>query len=324
EARPRRDNARARADGDRLRRAGRPRRARARPGPRGDPRARLRPEPGPRRDLLRHRRACRPRAGSRAGPARALGHDRLAQASDLAPRRPRRRRHPGSRIGPRTGRGPGRRRGTRATTARRDHRSSPGAPAARPRGPARRRHRSPLRRCRRARAGRSRRRRRGASAVDDDRLLGRPGARQPPGRGRHRLLERRGCRVAGARRRDAGVPRGRVRRPALPGARARDASRDLEARPRAHRRSGGSDSRGYGVGAARPPSRPRRNRAGLGRRPCPRARPVRRCPPGPVPAPAPGPERSRGLGRLRHAVRHPPLAPRRRPRVRPRAGERTL
>ena len=94
-----------------------------------------------------------------------------------------------------------------------------------PRGRARRRQRAAVGRRgaalgrRRARAGDP-----DAGARDDDRLRGGQGAARQAGRGRDRVLERRGRGAEGAAARDPRVPRRRLRRALLPGARA-DASR---------------------------------------------------------------------------------------------------
>ena len=146
-----------------------------------------------------------------------------------------------------------RRHGARADAAGRRARAAGDRAPARSRGPPRRRHRPAVRRRRAALGGGGRRRRPGAGAHDDDRLRGGQGAARGPRRRRHGVLERRGRRAARGAPRHAGVPRRRVRRSRLPGARAVRDPRD------AARRSGRSSRRRSGRSSAATP-RPRPTR----------------------------------------------------------------
>ena len=173
----------------------------------------------------------------------------------------------------------------RAAPAGRRHRPAADRAAARPRGQARRGHRPALRR-RRPELDRARRRRRpGQGAQGDHRLPGRHGAALAPRRRGDGVLERRGRGAAGQAPGHAPVQGRRLRRPALPRARAVREPPDPARRPRAgggHRarpapRLRGDDQR-PGVGGrgarrarARRPRRHARASSTPSRRPSPRA-----------------------------------------------------
>ena len=133
--------------------------------------------------------------------------------------------------------------------------AQPGDPLAEgPRGQARRRHRPAVRRGGAALGRRGRRRRPRQGAHDHDRLPGRQGDAGRAGRRRDGVLERRGRRAEARAAGDPRVPRRRLRRAELPGARARRDARDARGR----RAGGPGDDPGAAARLRRGAARSRR------------------------------------------------------------------
>ena len=178
------------------------------------------------------RRTTRPRASSSRSQAPGASTDAL-KLLEARPRRPRDPRHPRPRARARAGRGPRRRHGARAAAAGRGARA---AGSSRPRDLEGQRvgvtglpSDDAVLRLGRAPATAATR----SGAGDHDRLPGGQGAARRARRRRDRVLERRGRGARAQRPRDPRVPRRRLRRPALPRARAlRDAARRSTSRSR--------------------------------------------------------------------------------------------
>ncbi|CAA9474335.1 MAG: hypothetical protein AVDCRST_MAG30-346, partial [uncultured Solirubrobacteraceae bacterium] len=294
------------------------------PGHRADRPARLHAQRRARGPLPGRRTRLRRRRGRAPEDPQARRLDGLDQAPEHGPRRPRDPRHPRPRDRARARHGRGGRHGGGAAAPGRGARAAVRAHPARPRGQARRGDR-PAVGPRGAALRYPRRRRRPAPCPrDDDRLRGGQGPARPPGRRGDRLLERRGRRAARAPPWRPRVPRRRLRRAALPRARAGGHAHDA----RGPRGGGPSGHPGVAARLHRDAERPgvgdqRDARARAGARPRGAGGPARRRLPrlhgrragvrGPRPPPA------RRLGGLGRRVRDPEEAARRRAGIRHRA-----